>query len=272
MVSVTIEQKIRALERKTEQKVSDLISNPTKYKEKILELYPRSLNTQALLINLPMVLIKHEDERAAGLTEETIAKLRKNSDEWLKKRNDTNQKAQETKTYTPFDKLKERAKDNLKTPTDHLVFALYFHQPPVRNDYVNMRVVNAIKDAVEPNKNYYVRERKAFIFNNYKTKNKYGVARIPASTETHKAILKYVRDTKSQVLLAAENVSKILKDMSGETINTLRHSFISTWLKEEPRTPSEKKEMAQRMLHSVALQGEYEYFTKDPTKDPDVLD
>jgi hypothetical protein len=271
MVSDTIETKIRALEKKTLQKVSDLIKKPNKYKETILELYPKSLNTQALLMNLPMVLVKHGDERAAGLTEETIAKLRKNSDEWLKKRNQTNEKAQETKTYTPFDKLKEEATKNLKTKADHLVFALYFEQPPVRNDYVGMQVINAIKDAVDPDKNYYVRARKAFIFRNYKTKTKYGVVRIPASTEVHKAILKYVRQTKSNILLPGEDVSKILKDMSGETINGLRHSFISTWLKEKPRTPSEKAELAIHMLHSVSLQSEYEYFKEDPKKDPDIF-
>jgi hypothetical protein len=260
MVSDTIETKIRALEKKTGQKVSDLISKPKKYKETILELYPNSLNTQALLMNLPMVLIKHEDERAAGLTEETITKLRKNSDEWLKKRNDTNQKGQETKQYTPFDKLKEQAKDNLKTTSDLLVFALYFDQPPVRNDYVGMQVVNAFKDAVDPDKNYYVKARKAFIFRNYKTKTKYGEARISASTEVHKAILKYVRQTKSKVLLPGEDVSGILKRICGETINGLRHSFISTWLKAKPHTPSEKADMAKQMLHSVSLQSEYEYF------------
>ena len=260
MVSDTIETKIRALENKTGEKVSNLIRNPKKYKETILELYPKSLNTQALLMNLPMVLIKHEDERAAGLTEETITKLRKNSDEWLKKRNDTNQKEQEIKTYTPFDKLKEQAKDNLKTKADHLVFALYFEQPPVRNDYVGMEVVNAFKDAVDPDKNYYVKARKAFVFNNYKTKSKYGMVRIQASTETHKAILKFVRQTKSHVLLPAEDVSKILKGLCDETINGVRHSFISTWLKAKPRTPSEKAEMARRMLHSVSLQSGYEYF------------
>jgi len=260
MVSDTIETKIRALERKTGEKVSDLISKPKLYKETILELYPRSLNTQALLMNLPMVLIKHKDARAEGLPEETIAKLRKNSDEWLKKRNQTNEQAQETKQYVPFDKLKERAKMKATTPTEHLVFALYFHQPPVRNDYTGMEVVNAIKDAVDPDKNYYVKARKVFIFNNYKTKSKYGVARIQASTETHKAILKYVRVTKSRILLPAEDVSKILKDLCGETINGIRHSFISTWLKERPRTPSEKAEMARQMLHSVSLQSGYEYF------------
>jgi len=260
MVSDTIETKIRALENKTGEKVSNLIRNPKKYKETILELYPKSLNTQALLMNLPMVLIKHEDERAAGLTEETITKLRKNSDEWLKKRNDTNQKEQEIKTYTPFDKLKEQAKDNLKTKADHLVFALYFEQPPVRNDYVGMEVVRIFKDAVDPDKNYYVKSRKTFVFNNYKTKSKYGVARIPASTETHKAILKFVRQTKSRILLPAEDVSGILKRICGETINGIRHAFISTWLKEKPRTPTEKAEMAKKMLHSVSLQSGYEYF------------
>jgi hypothetical protein len=270
MVSDTIETKIRALQRKTLQKVSDLISKPKKYKETILELYPKSLNTQALLMNLPMVLIKHGDERAAELTEQTIAKLRKNSDEWLKKRNETNQKEQETKTYTPFDKLKEQASKKLKTPADHLVYSLYFEQPPVRNDYVGMHVVNAFKEATDPDKNYYVKARKAFIFNNYKTKSKYGVVRIPASTEVHKVILKYVRLTKSHMLLPGEDVSKILKDLCGETINGLRHAFISTWLKITPRTPNEKANMAKMMLHSVALQSEYEYF--DPAKDPDVLD
>jgi len=260
MVSDTIETKIRALENKTGQKVSDLISKPKKYKETILELYPKSLNTQALLINLPMVLIKHGDERAADLTEETIAKLRANSDEWLKKRNDANQKKQETESYTPFDKLEERAKMKAKTPTEELVFALYFHQPPVRNDYVGMEVVKAIKDAVDPNKNYYIRERKAFVFRNYKTKNKYGVARIPASAETHKAILKYVRVMKSHILLSAVNVSGILKDLCNETINGVRHSFISTWLKAKPHTPSEKAALAKQMLHSVSLQSGYEYF------------
>jgi hypothetical protein len=260
MVSDTIETKIRALEKKTEQTIRELISNPTKYKDTILELYPRSLNTQALLMNLPMVLIKHEDERAAGLTEQTISGLRKNSDEWLKKRNQTNEKAQESKTYVPFDKLKEQASKNLKTKADHLVFALYFQQPPVRNDYVNMQVVNAFKDAVDPDVNYYVKARKAFIFKNYKTKNRYGEVRIPASAETHKAVLKYVKQTKSNILLPGEDVSKILKNMTGETINGVRHSFISTWLKEQPRTPIEKKDMAKQMLHSVSLQGEYEYF------------
>jgi len=260
MVSDTIETKIRALENKTGEKVSNLIRNPKKYKETILELYPKSLNTQALLMNLPMVLIKHEDERAKGLTEETIAKLRKNSDEWLKKRNQTNEQAQETKQYVPFDKLKEQASKKLKTPTDHLVFALYFEQPPVRNDYVGMEVVNAFKQATDPDKNYYVKARKAFVFNNYKTKSKYGVARIPASAGVHKAILKFVRQTKSHVLLPAEDVSKILKGLCDETINGVRHSFISTWLKAKPRTPSEKAEMARRMLHSVSLQSGYEYF------------
>jgi hypothetical protein len=69
-----------------------------------------------------------------------------------------------------------------------------------------------------------------------------------------------VRLTKSRVLLPAEDVSKILKDLCGETINGLRHSFISTWMKERPRIPTEKAEMAKKMLHSVSLQSGYEYF------------
>ena len=266
MVSDTIETKIRALEKKTGQKVSELISKPKKYKETILELYPNSLNTQALLMNLPMVLIKHKDERAEGLTEETISKLRANSDEWLKKRNDTNRNEQETKTYVSFDKLKEDASTKLKTKADHLVFALYFDQPPVRNDYAGMKVVNAFKDATDPDKNYYVKARKTFVFNNYKTKSKYGKVRIQASPEVHKAILKYMRQTKSSVLLPAEDVSKILKNLCGETIVGLRHSFISTWLKAKSRTPNEKAEMAKQMLHSVSLQGDYEYFTEEDPK------
>jgi hypothetical protein len=62
------------------------------------------------------------------------------------------------------------------------------------------------------------------------------------------------------VLLPGEDVSGILKRICGETINGLRHSFISTWLKKQPRMPNEKTEMARQMLHSVSLQSGYEYF------------
>jgi hypothetical protein len=59
----------------------------------------------------------------------------------------------------------------------------------------------------------------------------------------------------------------------GYTITDVRHSYISTFLKTNP-TPSQKKALAERMLHSTNLQAQYERFKKDDSEsdEPGRLD
>ena len=237
------------------------------YREYVSRFYTNQ-STRAMMINLPMALHKQGSKLVSDWSDEKIESFRQNSDAALKKRNETEEEKQETETYVDYEKLKEDVRKNAKSVEARLIYALYFTQPPVRDDYAQMHVVDKIKDASDPNINYYVKSKGQFILNHYKTKATYGQAILSASPEARAAIRAYTQQMDSNVLFKqTKTLTKRFKSHTGGyTINDVRHSFISDFLKKNP-TPTEKKAIAERMLHSTNLQAKYERFVKQEDSD-----
>lgn len=261
---MSIESKVKALENHFDRNIGDMIRKPNNYKKEIYEKYENQ-NTRALLINLPMVLIKRNDPRTMGLSAKNIEVLKRNSDAELAKRNKANDAKQETMEYIPFDQIREKAMVQAKSPEEKLIAALYTTMPPVRDDYGGMKVVKRLKE-VPTTGNWYVKAIKKFVFQDYKTERTYGRVIAPASPEAHKAILKYMRGREA---FPSGPLGPLVKQVTGETIHNVRHSYISTFMKNNP-TPTEKDTTARRMLHSKETQAKYELWTKK--NDPDMLD
>ena len=81
---------------------------------------------------------------------------------------------------TIFNELKTKSKiknnDQKSNIFNYMILALYFLQAPRRNiDYTLMKISS---DMTDKNFNYLDLENKQFIFNNYKTKNKYETVKI----------------------------------------------------------------------------------------------
>ena len=155
-----------------------------------------------------------------------------------------------------------------------LVTNLYLHDanPPVRLDYTPMSVITEqeYEAGVNQDKNYLViksRNNKYFIFNNYKTKDSYGVKKIKVGSKLNTAINLWLKYNKTGTLLinkegnpmSSNHFSKYVMATFAPTkkkigASMLRHIYISD--KFEPMS-KEKQEVAEKMLHSVSEQGVY---------------
>ncbi len=255
----TYEDRAKSLLKKTEKTWENMTRDAKTYRDIVTPLY-KNINTRAAMLNLPLSLVKHKSDMVEGWDEKKIESFRYISDASLRKRNELNEEDQEVKPYKDYEVLKDDVKNNAKSPEDRLIYALYFTQPPIRDDYTQMHVVDKIKDAADNTKNYYVRSTGKFILNEYKTKSAYGQAVLKASVEARAAIKAYG----SKILFSSvKSLTKKFKNLTGGyTINDVRHSYISNFLKKNP-TPKEKRELAERMLHSTQLQSMYERFVKE---------
>ena len=76
-----------------------------------------------------------------------------------------------------------------------LIAALYTYQPPTRLDYYNMEIVG--KDAILDDKKNYLqvinRNRKKFIFNDYKSSSTYKTVTIPVNKAMNTVLNKYFK-------------------------------------------------------------------------------
>jgi hypothetical protein len=242
---------------------------------KYVSQYYENHSTRSMYMNLPMALLKQGSKYVEGWSDEKLESFRKNSDKALLKRNEVNEEKQETETYVDYDKLKEEVKKKSKSAETRLIYTLYFTQPPIRDDYTQMHVVDKVKDAADIANNYYIRSISTFILNNYKTKATYGQAAFKASPEARAAIKAYTKQMDTNILFPnIKSLTRRFKNYTGGyTITDVRHSYISTFLKTNP-TPSQKKALAERMLHSTNLQAQYERFKKDDSEsdEPGRLD
>lgn len=100
---------------------------------------------------------------------------------------------------------------------DCLIVSLYTEIPPRRNlDYLDMFVINDYKDTTDSNKNYYDVVNQRFIFNNYKTKSKYGqqIIDIKGIDKLQVILSRYL---KVHPLNPARNKPNFIKDMPKNT-------------------------------------------------------
>ena len=168
-----------------------------------------------------------------------------------------------------FNKDKLNSKQ-LNIIQSYLVVALYTLQPPVRLNYSDMKIIKN-EDDIEEGKNYLLnksRNKKQFIFQDYKTSKKHGKIVQPINKELNTIINKWLKvnktdnfliDQKSNPMNANQLGKFITKafDFTGKkiTLNLLRHVYISENIDLE--AIKKGQQLAKDMHHSTGVQEMY---------------
>jgi len=146
-----------------------------------------------------------------------------------------------------------------------ITIGLYVKFPPRRIKDYNRMIAIQTEDNVNNNKNYYIISSGMFIFNNYKTKKKYGSQRFPVPIELRNLLDEYIEKYKlhdKEIINLSENdlsekIKRIIKGNTGKgaTVNTLRHSYISYMNNTgQINSTNNKKNLASMMGHSHIVQ------------------
>lgn len=155
---------------------------------------------------------------------------------------------------------------------DRLILALYtLAAAPRRLDYINMYVVHNQKLAALKDRNYLIwNSSPRFVFNEYKTAEKYGkqIIRVPtplrrilAETITEKPTGQLLLSNDGKQFTEAQFSDKVRR-ITGKhgkkySVNDFRHAWITAFLSRNPTTDGRIK-MASLMGNSVASQLEYD--------------
>ncbi len=154
-----------------------------------------------------------------------------------------------------------------------LIAALYTFQSPVRLDYYDMEIVQKGAD-LKDDKNYLQiinRNKKTFIFNDYKSSSTYKTVGIPVNKALNTVLNKYLklnpdikyllRNEKNKTSPMTRNslgktISKIFESTGKHiTINLIRHIYISEHIDIEKT--KEQNDLAKSMMHSGSTQLTY---------------
>ena len=192
-----------------------------------------------------------------------------------KRQQDKNEKTEtQLKNWVEHSELINIAKKMIKKnpgSQDALIAALYSYQPPTRLDFYSMEIVGP-KDEILNDKNYLViqsQRTKRFVFNDYKSANKYNTITIPVNKQLNTVInkflklnpgRKYILQNKSGLPLTRNNLGKklpvIFKDTGKHvTLNIIRHVYISENI--DIQKCKETKDLAKCMMHSSDVQLNY---------------
>lgn len=155
-----------------------------------------------------------------------------------------------------------------------ITIALYVLFPPRRlADYSHMICV-ANDENLDDTKNYYVMQPKGkFIFNEYKTKQKYGSQKFIISVKLNKLLTEYVTkyDLINKELIGiseidlTKKIKRTFKKFTDQnvTVNTLRHSFISYLVSQNKlQITKQRKNLSIKMAHSHVIQQDIYYKTQ----------
>jgi len=172
-----------------------------------------------------------------------------------------------------FNKKTELNKKEMDLLQKWVVANLYLHDanPPARLDYSPVTVITEAdyKDA-DKSKNYLViksRNNKYFAFNDFKTAKSSGAKEIKVGNKLNSALNLWLKHNKSGTLLingkgepmSSNHLSKYINEVfkpTGKKVGAslLRHIYISAKF---PPVSKEKQEVAEKMMHSKQMQGEY---------------
>ena len=154
---------------------------------------------------------------------------------------------------------------------DTMIASLYTKQPPSRLDYYDMKIVRS-EDELNDTKNFLLihnTRRKEFIFNDYKTSNKYETVRVPVTKELNRVINKFLKlNPDREFLLQSKKGKHLSRNLLGKliprtfeatgkhvTLNIIRHVYISE--KIDIDAVKSCKAMAENMMHSDFMQLNY---------------
>ena len=154
-----------------------------------------------------------------------------------------------------------------KGTLEHLLVSLYTLQAPMRLDYCSMKVVKTHPEAKDGN--YLVMSDKPyFIFTQYKTAKRYGVAIKEVPAPLIVVLKRYFKGHPTDILFPmTESVfSKLVGDIFEKlttkriTVNILRHSYVS-YHKRNDKLIKQQQKLAKDMLHSVGMSDLYRRVT-----------
>ena len=248
----------------------DFLNNP---KEVFSKLKDRKITMKRNILSSILVLLSAV-ESESRLYKTYSDKLLELTMEY-KRQQDKNEKTEtQIKNWVEHSELINIAKKMIKKnpgSQDALIAALYSYQPPTRLDFYSMEIVGP-KDELDSGKNYLViqsQRTKRFVFNDYKSANKYNTIEIKVNKQLNTVInkflklnpgRKYLLQNKQGLPLTRNNLGKklpvIFKDTGKHvTLNIIRHVYISENI--DIQKCKETKDLAKCMMHSSDVQLEY---------------
>lgn len=155
------------------------------------------------------------------------------------------------------------------TLLSYMILSLYTKFAPRRNqDYQFMKVVKSEKQATNLDFNYYIQDKKEFVFNKYKTAKVHGVQKFDVPDDLVNVINLYLKkhpgvsknpyfflvQHNDTPLPSINSITRILNRIFGKNVGTtmLRHIYLSSKYDVE-----EMNEDSERMGHSSSMQKEY---------------
>lgn len=180
--------------------------------------------------------------------------------------------------FVPYDKLAEVQKEleEKKDKTDkqwldYVITSLYTLNPPIRNNYGDMKVFKRRDTRRKGNELIWRNKNPIIVMRDYKNAGTNGAVELPISKPLQKVIGEWFNHLKvlpSHVLGAKYSDSQATKLIAGAFgkgkfvgIDNLRHAFIQHHLPDIATDTRARKNLADRMLHSVERQ--QAYFSKN---------
>lgn len=170
-------------------------------------------------------------------------------------------------TYNKLDKLTELQYNHL---LKYVVLSLYILLEPRRNEYKNMKIINKYNDRLDSNFNYISLDDKEIIFNEYKTKKKYGQQIIKFNNDLFDVLKIYLKfhplfkkDLDIPFLVYYDgrpfkdvnSITRVLSSIHyGLGSSLIRHIYLSYKYND---INQEKQDTALKMGHSVEMQNDY---------------
>lgn len=180
------------------------------------------------------------------------------------------------KNWTTHENLLAIAKRMVKNAPGNqrsLIAALYTYQPPSRLDYYNMQIIGK-GDPTGDKQNYLQiinRNKKNFIFNDYKNSATYKTVTIPVNKAMNTVLNKYFKlnpgikyvlrsEVKKNEPMTRNSLGKQIPQIFEETgkhitLNQIRHIYISENIDIEKT--KQQNELAKQMMHSTGTQLTY---------------
>jgi hypothetical protein len=169
--------------------------------------------------------------------------------------------------FVPHKELVSIAK-GLPMGVDKVLASLYTLTPPLRNDFGSMRVVNRINSKVKGNLLVMTEKKAVFVMRNYKTSSAYGDVHIPVAQPAFAVLRDWFKHLggRPEFILGKEmspfvvggHIEEAFKATGKKIgVNLLRHAYIMEHLPAIATDLTQRKNLADRMLHSIDRQGRY---------------
>jgi len=163
-----------------------------------------------------------------------------------------------THGYIPLWSELVKIRDAVEIPKHHLILCLYTMIPPRRLSDIMHLKISRKGENIDEKYNYYIIDKKKFIWNNYKTAKTYKQQNENCPLKLHKIIMNYIklREVKDNEYLLNEITRRALMTMINKYfkcgIDNVRHSFINFQYSKCKIPKSEYiEEMARKMGHSL---------------------